>query len=222
MSFTTPPNLTQPDTSADIIRPRKLGTVNCINVARLGEPVTLRYFGASALCGATGQAHTTQQQAEADVLNWADGKPVAYEQQAVVPLGAVAPVGDAAKLAKLNADVLHNLQNGPVLVQNGVRWVSVKQAAKVLSQLTQAGVELLARVPRWVPVAEWEKVNHTTVHVLWVFHKGWNISEVYWDAMGQLWRRESTDNAFPHEVVFVTSAPALPKMPALPAEALAV
>jgi hypothetical protein len=88
MSFTTPPNLTQPDTSADIIRPRKLGTVNCINVARVGEPI-LRYFGASALCGATGQAHPTQEQAEADVLAWADGKPVAYEQHAVVPLGCV-------------------------------------------------------------------------------------------------------------------------------------
>lgn len=95
MSFTSPPDLsklslTQPDTSADIIRPRKLGTVNCINVARIGEPITLRYFGASAVGAATGQAHPTQEAAEADVLAWADGKPVAYEQQSVVPLGCVA------------------------------------------------------------------------------------------------------------------------------------
>jgi hypothetical protein len=103
MSFTSPPNLTLPDTSADIIRPRKLGTVNCINTARLGEPITLRYFGASALCNATGQAHPTQAQAEADVLAWADGKHVAYEQQAVVQLASLAtcatqpaPLADAA------------------------------------------------------------------------------------------------------------------------------
>jgi hypothetical protein len=98
MSFTSPPNLTQPDTSADIIRPRKLGTVNCINVARVGEPI-LRYFGASALCGATGQAHPTQEQAEADVLAWADGKPVAYEQHAVVPLGSL---GSATEMVATN------------------------------------------------------------------------------------------------------------------------
>lgn len=213
MSFTTPPNLTQPDTSADIIRPRKLGTVNCINVARLGEPISLRYFGASALYHATGQAHPTQAQAEADVLNWADGKPVAYEQHAVVPLGTVAPVGDAAKLAKLNEDVLYNLQNGPVLVQNGVRWVPVKQAVKVLGQLTQAGAELLARVPRWVPVAEWQKVHHVQVNVLWVLHKGWNLTSVYWDAMGQKWRRESSHVPFTHEVHYVSSMPTPPALP---------
>jgi hypothetical protein len=103
VSFTSPPDLaklglpqtlaqplTKPDTSADIIQPRKLGTVNCINVARLGEPITLRYFGASALCSATGQAHPTQAQAEADVLAWADGKQVPYEQHAVVPMSCMA------------------------------------------------------------------------------------------------------------------------------------
>jgi hypothetical protein len=107
MSFTSPPDLSQlplskPDTSTDIIRPRKLGTVNCINIARQGEPITLRYFGASAVCGATGQAHATPEQAESDVLAWADGKPVAYEQQAVVPLATINSLVDAA-LAEIQA-----------------------------------------------------------------------------------------------------------------------
>jgi hypothetical protein len=77
--------LTQPDTSTDIIRPQTIGTVHCINTARANEPQQLRYFGTSAVCGASGQARTTQAQAAQDVADWADGKDVAYEQHAVVP-----------------------------------------------------------------------------------------------------------------------------------------
>jgi hypothetical protein len=77
--------LNQPNTSTPIIRPQTIGTVHCINIAKLGQPQQLRYFGASAVCGASGQAHPTQAQAEADIIAWADGKSVPYVQHAVVP-----------------------------------------------------------------------------------------------------------------------------------------
>jgi hypothetical protein len=80
------PFLTQPDTGCDITRPQVIGRINCINVARLGQPQALRYYGTSAVCGASGNAHTTQRQAEQDVQDWAAGKPVGYVQHAVVPL----------------------------------------------------------------------------------------------------------------------------------------
>lgn len=79
-----------PDTSAPVVRPQTIGTVHCINVARLGQPQDLRYYGTSAICGASGNAHTTQAQAEQDIHNWADGKPVGYVQHAVVPLSQMA------------------------------------------------------------------------------------------------------------------------------------
>jgi hypothetical protein len=85
--------LTQPDTSTDIIRPQTIGTVHCINTARANEPQQLRYFGTSAVCGASGQARTTQAQAAQDVADWADGKQVPYVKHAEL---APRCVGDCA------------------------------------------------------------------------------------------------------------------------------
>jgi hypothetical protein len=82
--------ITRPDTSTPVTRIQSIGTVHCINVARLGQPQALRYYGTSAVCGASGNAHTTQRQAEQDVQDWAAGKPVGYVQHAVVPLSKVA------------------------------------------------------------------------------------------------------------------------------------
>jgi hypothetical protein len=82
--------LTSPNTSTTVTRPQTLGTVHCINVARLGQPQALRFYGASAVAGASGHAHTTQRQAEQDILDWADGKPVGYVKHAVVPLSEIA------------------------------------------------------------------------------------------------------------------------------------
>jgi hypothetical protein len=78
--------IARPDTSTPVTRIQYIGTVHCINVARLGQPQALRYYGTSAVCGASGNAHTTQRQAEQDVQDWAAGKPVGYMQHAVVPL----------------------------------------------------------------------------------------------------------------------------------------
>jgi hypothetical protein len=78
--------IARPDTSTPVTRIQHIGTVHCINVARLGQPQALRYYGTSAVCGASGNAHTTQRQAEQDVQDWAAGKPVGYVQHAVVPL----------------------------------------------------------------------------------------------------------------------------------------
>jgi hypothetical protein len=80
------PFINRPDTSTPVTRIQPIGTVHCINVARLGQPQALRWYGTSAVCGASGNAHTTQRQAEQDVQDWAAGKPVGYVQQAVVPL----------------------------------------------------------------------------------------------------------------------------------------
>ena len=82
--------LTKPDTSTAVTRPQVIGTVHCISVNRPGQPQALRYYGTSAICGASGNAHTTQAQAEQDLLDWADGKPVGYVQHAVVPLSEMA------------------------------------------------------------------------------------------------------------------------------------
>jgi hypothetical protein len=60
--------------------------VHCITINRPNEPQALRWYGTSAICGASGNAHPTQRQAEQDLLDWADGKPVGYVQHAVVPL----------------------------------------------------------------------------------------------------------------------------------------
>lgn len=84
------PFITTPNTSTPVSRPQTIGIVHCINVARLGQPVALRWYGVSAVCGASGNAHPTQRQAEQDLLDWADGKPVSYVQQAVVPLSEMA------------------------------------------------------------------------------------------------------------------------------------
>jgi hypothetical protein len=82
--------LTQPDTSTAIVRPQTIGTVHCISVNRPGQPQDLRYYGTSAVCGASGNAHPTQSQAEQDVRDWADGKAVSYVPQAVTPLSEIA------------------------------------------------------------------------------------------------------------------------------------
>jgi hypothetical protein len=84
------PFITRPDTSTPVTRIQHIGTVHCINVARLGQPKALRYYGTSAVCGASGNAHTTQRQAEQDVQDWAAGKSVGYVQHAVVPLSPLA------------------------------------------------------------------------------------------------------------------------------------
>lgn len=84
------PFITQPNTSTPVSRAQNIGTVHCINVARLGQPQALRWYGVSAVCGASGNAHPTQRQAEQDLRDWADGKPVGYVQQAVVPLSEMA------------------------------------------------------------------------------------------------------------------------------------
>jgi hypothetical protein len=78
--------IARPDTSTPVTRIQHIGAVHCINVARLGQPQALRYYGTSAVCGASGNAHPTQRQAEQDVQDWAAGKPVGYVQHAVVPL----------------------------------------------------------------------------------------------------------------------------------------
>jgi hypothetical protein len=82
--------IARPDTSTPVTRIQHIGTVHCINVARLGQPQALRYYGTSAVCGASGNAHTTQRQAEQDVQDWAAGKPVGYVKHAVVPLSPIA------------------------------------------------------------------------------------------------------------------------------------
>jgi hypothetical protein len=84
------PFITRPDTSTPVTRIQPIGTVHCINVARLGQPQALRYYGTSSVCGASGNAHTTQRQAEQDVQDWAAGKPVGYVQHAVVPMSEMA------------------------------------------------------------------------------------------------------------------------------------
>jgi hypothetical protein len=84
------PFITRPDTSTPVTRIQSIGTVHCINVARLGQPQALCWYGTSAVCGASGNAHPTQRQAEQDVQDWAAGKPVGYVQHAVVPLSPIA------------------------------------------------------------------------------------------------------------------------------------
>lgn len=84
------PFITTPNTSIPLTRPQTIGTVHCINVARLGQPQALRWYGVSSVVAASGNAHTTQRQAEQDLRDWADGKPVGYVQQAVVPLSEMA------------------------------------------------------------------------------------------------------------------------------------
>jgi hypothetical protein len=59
---------------------------------------------------------------------------------------SIVPNIDEAKLAKLNEDVIHNLANGPLFIEAGVRWVQRSRVLSVLEQLTQAGSEVLARL----------------------------------------------------------------------------
>ena len=59
---------------------------------------------------------------------------------------SIVPNIDEAKLAKLNEDVMHNLANGPLYIEAGVRWVQRTRVLSVLEQLTQAGAEVLARL----------------------------------------------------------------------------
>lgn len=75
-------NTTEPVTA-------EIGTVTTINVARPGEPVQLRYYGA-ARSGATGQAHATRAQAEADVKAWHEGRSPDYVKHAEMPAGYTA------------------------------------------------------------------------------------------------------------------------------------
>lgn len=84
----------KPDGVRDILG--VIGQIQCINVARIGQPEQLRYFGKGKGC--SGQAHDTQAKACADVQAWHAGKPVVYEQHAVVPLGPVVkkPVADGS------------------------------------------------------------------------------------------------------------------------------
>jgi hypothetical protein len=78
--------LTQPDTSTDITRAGIfIGQVKCINVNPPSMPPAIRWYGQNANGSASGQAHTTQARAAQDVADWADGKAVPCEQQAVVP-----------------------------------------------------------------------------------------------------------------------------------------
>gem|GEM_PF-3915351 len=73
--------LRHPDTHTIIYRQGEpIGTVQCINTARPSEAPQLRYFGKNAAGTATGQAHPTQAQAVGDVVAWADGQEVRYEQ----------------------------------------------------------------------------------------------------------------------------------------------
>ncbi|MGI4736098.1 MAG: hypothetical protein ACRYG7_13055 [Janthinobacterium lividum] len=173
MSFTSPPDLqmlglpqtlaqplTKPNTSADIIVPRKIGTVNCINVARLGEPIRVRFFGSSAVGSATGQVHTTQAAAEADVLAWADGKVVHYEQHAVVPLGCqatcskkAAPSVDAELVRLRNelgiATTQCNIYRGSYrgFADAEVEWSGrLLAATELLNPLAEAGNDLATQV----------------------------------------------------------------------------
>jgi hypothetical protein len=82
--------ITTPDTSTPVSRSQIIGTIHCISVNRPNEPQALRWYGTSAVCGASGNAHMTQAQAEQDVQDWANGKPVGYVQHAVVPLSPIA------------------------------------------------------------------------------------------------------------------------------------
>jgi hypothetical protein len=83
-----------------------IGHVRTLNIARQGESEKLRFIGMQGATpggAATGQAHETKSAAIQDVIDWAAGKPVAYLQQAVVPLPAhvkeqvgIARLADAA------------------------------------------------------------------------------------------------------------------------------
>lgn len=59
---------------------------------------------------------------------------------------SIVPNVDEAKLAQLNADVLHNLNNGPVWVEAGVSWVQRSRVVSVLEALTRGGSEVLAKL----------------------------------------------------------------------------
>jgi hypothetical protein len=74
-----------------------IGAVRTVNIAGPGQPETLRYFGV-AHSGVTGQAHPTRAQAEADVLAWHQGKPVAYVRHAEMPPGYTARLLAARRL----------------------------------------------------------------------------------------------------------------------------
>jgi hypothetical protein len=81
----TDTTLTTPNTHTDVLRgTQRIGQVTCLNIARPSEPAAVRWFGANAAGTATGQAHASQAEAVADVVAWADGQAVTYQQQAVV------------------------------------------------------------------------------------------------------------------------------------------
>jgi hypothetical protein len=76
-------SLTKPDTGINIIlKGQSIGQVNCISIARSGEPIALRYYGQNATGTASGQARLTQAKAAQDVADLADSKQVAYPKQA--------------------------------------------------------------------------------------------------------------------------------------------
>jgi hypothetical protein len=75
--------LTTPDTATDVVHDGKtIGTVHCINVARSSEAPVIKWYGKSGNSSATGQAHASQAQAEADVIAWANGENVSYPKHA--------------------------------------------------------------------------------------------------------------------------------------------
>lgn len=62
----------------------QIGSVTCIDVSQKGTG-ELRYFASSGK-GHTGPARLTRLEAETDVRNWHEGKPIDYVQEAVSPL----------------------------------------------------------------------------------------------------------------------------------------
>lgn len=41
---------------------------------------------------------------------------------------------------------------------------------------------------QWIPINEWMPTNHVNVDGLWILHRGFVSTTVYWDALGQFWR----------------------------------
>jgi hypothetical protein len=63
-----------------------IGQVKCINVNPPSMPPVIRWYGQNANGSANGHARTTQAQAAQDVVDWADGKEVAYVKQQNSPM----------------------------------------------------------------------------------------------------------------------------------------
>jgi hypothetical protein len=79
LAAAAPPLLWLPDTSTEVWRDGvKIGTIDCMNIAPSSRPPAIRWVGLTADRRISGQAHHIQADAEADVVAWSKGEPVAY------------------------------------------------------------------------------------------------------------------------------------------------